>query len=197
MATKAELTRARLLNGAMASFAEHGFHGTGTRHIAAAAGMSPAAVYVHYSSKEELLYEITRAGHRELLTIVEAAADADADAPSRLKALVCDFVVYHAQHRESASVVNYELTKLTPEHLAEVVGLRHGIDAAIRRVLTDGVRDGVFHIGDIAMTTTAVASLAVDVSRWFRDGRSRSPHEVGDYFASLALRMVGAPQDPN
>ncbi|WP_341257882.1 TetR/AcrR family transcriptional regulator [Gordonia malaquae] len=192
MSSKSELTRQRLLDGAMASFADHGFHGTSTRHIAAAAGMSPAAVYVHYSSKEELLYEISRKGHRELLEIVQAAAALDADATTRLRTLVRDFIVYHAQNHASSRVVNYEFTRLEPDHLAEIVEMRVGIDVAITAVLDAGVTEGAFTIGDIPMTTTAVASLAVDVSRWFRDGRSWSPQAVGDYFADLSLRMVGA-----
>ncbi|MEJ9078696.1 TetR/AcrR family transcriptional regulator [Gordonia malaquae] len=192
MSSKSELTRQRLLDGAMASFADHGFHGTSTRHIAAAAGMSPAAVYVHYSSKEELLYEISRKGHRELLEIVQAAAALDADATTRLRTLVRDFIVYHAQNHASSRVVNYEFTRLEPDHLAEIVEMRVGIDVAITAVLDAGVAEGAFTIGDIPMTTTAVASLAVDVSRWFRDGRSWSPQAVGDYFADLSLRMVGA-----
>ncbi len=192
MSSKSELTRQRLLDGAMASFADHGFHGTSTRHIAAAAGMSPAAVYVHYSSKEELLYEISRRGHRELLEIVQAAAALDADATTRLRTLVRDFIVYHAQNHASSRVVNYEFTRLEPDHLAEIVEMRVGIDVAITAVLDAGVAEGAFTIGDVPMTTTAVASLAVDVSRWFRDGRSWSPQAVGDYFADLSLRMVGA-----
>ena len=192
MSSKSELTRQRLLDGAMASFADHGFHGTSTRHIAAAAGMSPAAVYVHYSSKEELLYEISRKGHRELLEIVQAAVALDADATTRLRTLVRDFIVYHAQNHASSRVVNYEFTRLEPDHLTEIVEMRVGIDVAITAVLDAGVEEGAFTIGDIPMTTTAVASLAVDVSRWFRDGRSWSPQAVGDYFADLSLRMVGA-----
>jgi AcrR family transcriptional regulator len=41
---RAEATRARLVEAAIAAFAEKGFHGTTTRDIAAAAGMSPAAL---------------------------------------------------------------------------------------------------------------------------------------------------------
>ena len=59
---RAEATRARLLAAAVTAFAERGYHATTTRDIAAAAGMSPAALYVHHASKEELLYEIARRG---------------------------------------------------------------------------------------------------------------------------------------
>ena len=56
--------RTRLLAAAVDAFADRGFHGTTTRDIAAAAGMSPAALYVHHRSKEELLYLIAVAGHQ-------------------------------------------------------------------------------------------------------------------------------------
>ena len=45
----------RMLGAAVEAFAELGFHVTTTREIAAKVGLSPAAVYVHCRSKEELL----------------------------------------------------------------------------------------------------------------------------------------------
>ena len=69
----------RLARAAAEAFAARGFHGTSTRHVAAAAGMSPAALYVHHRSKEELLHRLSLEGHRRVLALVRAAvADADA-----------------------------------------------------------------------------------------------------------------------
>ena len=192
MSTKSEQTRSRLLAGAMASFAEHGFHGTSTRHIAAASGMSPAAVYVHYSSKEQLLYEITAVGHREILDVVTAAAAADGSAADRLAAVVRDFVAHHARHHASARVINYEMTRLAPDHLAEIVDIRSRIDAVISGVLEDGVTAGEFDVPNVRLTTNAVSSLAIDTSRWFREDRAWSADDVGEYYAGLVLGMVGA-----
>lgn len=107
--TKSEQTRKRLREGAMASFSELGFHGTGTRHIATAAGMSPAAVYVHYSSKEELLFEISLAGHEAILRIVRDAAAGTDDPVEQLRRFIREFAMYHADRHVSARVVNYEL----------------------------------------------------------------------------------------
>ncbi len=50
----------RVLLAAATAFAERGFHATTTRDIAAAAGLSPAALYVYFRSKEEVLYQIAR-----------------------------------------------------------------------------------------------------------------------------------------
>ena len=65
--------RARLIAAAVESFAGKGFHGTTTRDIASGAGMSPAALYVHHRSKEELLYLISRSGHERTLDLVREA----------------------------------------------------------------------------------------------------------------------------
>lgn len=77
----------RLLTGAIDAFAERGFQATTTRDIASRAGMSPAALYVHYSSKERLLFEISLYGHRAALEILRQAnaeaetRDAGGEAP--------------------------------------------------------------------------------------------------------------------
>ena len=67
--------RTRLAAAAIDAFAARGFHGTTTRDISTAAGMSPAALYVHYPSKEQLLYEISRSGHLDALAALRAVPD--------------------------------------------------------------------------------------------------------------------------
>ena len=62
----------------------------------------------------------------------------------------------------------------------------------IRDSVEDGVRAGVFDVPDPRMTTLALLSLGIDVSRWYDDNGALTPEEVGDHYAALALRMVGA-----
>jgi AcrR family transcriptional regulator len=60
----------RLLVAGLGLFAAQGFHGTTTRDIAARAGMSPAALYVHYRTKEDLLFRISRIAHEAALAVI-------------------------------------------------------------------------------------------------------------------------------
>ncbi len=53
-ADKREHTRARIVDAAVAKFAEHGFEGAGTRAIAARAGVTQGLVTYHFESKDEL-----------------------------------------------------------------------------------------------------------------------------------------------
>jgi AcrR family transcriptional regulator len=182
----------RLLLGAVEAFAERGFHATTTRDIAGRAGMSPAALYIHYRTKEELLHHISRVGHERSLRILTEAAGSGAAAAARLDAAVRAFVRWHAEHHTTARVVQYELTALGPEHYAGIVALRRRTENVLRGVLADGVEAGEFTVEDVPGTALAVLSLCVDVARWYRPGGPRTPEEIGALYAGLVRRMVGA-----
>lgn len=190
----ADQTRSRLLDAALTAFSERGFHATSTRDIAAAAGMSPAAVYVHHRSKEELLHQISRRGHEATLELVRNATAGSDDPVAQLSEVVRAFAVHHAHANTEARVVNYELAALSEEHLAEILRLRRAIAAELRAVVERGVAAGVFDTPDPRMATTALLSLGIDIGRWYREERDWSPEDVGAHYAELALRMVGAPR---
>ncbi|MFF0163469.1 TetR/AcrR family transcriptional regulator [Streptomyces sp. NPDC005263] len=182
----------RLLVAAVEAFAERGYHATTTRDIAGRAGMSPAALYIHYKTKEELLHRISRIGHAKAVDILRVAARGEGSATERLADAVSSFVRWHAGGRTTARVVQYELDSLGPDARAEILALRRQCDAEVRGILEDGMATGEFDVLDVPGTTLAVLSLCVDVARWFNVAGSRTPEEVGALYADLVLRMVGA-----
>ncbi|MEV6780332.1 TetR/AcrR family transcriptional regulator [Streptomyces syringium] len=181
----------RLVTAAVQAFAERGYHATTTRDIAGRAGMSPAALYIHYKTKEELLYRISGVGHRLALDILRRAREGKGSPAERLAEAVRTFVRWHAEHHTTARVVQYELGALGEEHHKEIVGLRRASDAAVRAIIEDGVAAGDFDVPDVRGTTLAVLSLCIDVARWFNADGKRTPDEVGELYAGLVLRMVG------
>ncbi|MGI5141143.1 MULTISPECIES: TetR/AcrR family transcriptional regulator [unclassified Streptomyces] len=186
----------RLLVAAVEAFAERGYHATTTRDIAGRAGMSPAALYIHYKTKEELLHRISRIGHEKALEILRTAARREGSAAERLADAVSSFVRWHAGRRTTARVVQYELDALGPDARAEIVALRRQCDAEVRGIIEDGVAAGEFDVLDVWATTLAVLSLCIDVARWFNIDGPRTPDEVGALYADLVLRMVGAEKQP-
>ncbi|BBJ44911.1 TetR/AcrR family transcriptional regulator [Streptomyces antimycoticus] len=182
----------RLVSAAVHAFAERGYHATTTRDIASRAGMSPAALYIHYKTKEELLYQISKVGHERALEIVERERDSAGTPAERLARAVRAFVRWHAEHHMTARVVQYELGALAEEHHAEVIAVRKATDGAVRSIIEDGVKAGAFDVPEVRGATVAVLSLCIDVARWFNARGRSTPDEVGDLYAGLVLRMVGA-----
>ncbi|MBU7599818.1 TetR/AcrR family transcriptional regulator [Streptomyces sp. P38-E01] len=184
----------RLLIAAVEAFAERGFHATTTRDIAGRAGMSPAALYIHYKTKEELLHRISQVGHERSLSLLRDAAAGRGGPSDRLAAAVGAFGRWHAEQHTTARVVQYELSALSPDHYAEIVALRRRTEAVVRDLVEEGVRAGEFEVLDARATALAMLSLCLDVARWYRPGGRRTPEEIGDFYADLALRMVLAPR---
>lgn len=185
-------TARRLMIAAVDAFAARGYHGTSTRDIADRAGLSPAGVYVHFASKEELFYQITLLGHQKTLRNAVAAVESAEDGgPARkLHAVIEAQTTWQARHHTTARVVEYDLPCLSPEHYEEISSLRRRITALVREVLVEGTRSGVFDVPDVDGTTLALLSMTTDVARWYPSNTRQSPEELGKLYADLALRMA-------
>ncbi|RSM85553.1 TetR/AcrR family transcriptional regulator [Kibdelosporangium aridum] len=182
----------RLMSAAVESFAKVGFHATTTRDIATAAGMSPAALYVHFPSKTALLFEISRTGHERVLALVQDVIDRDGPPADRMRLLVESFVEWHAKRHIVARVVQYELGALPEHEYTIVAGLRRRIEQAVQSLITDGVRAGVFSVPDEKVAARAVLSLGIDVARWYSERARKTPKALGREYATLVMRMLGS-----
>jgi AcrR family transcriptional regulator len=187
--------RERLLEAAVEAFAEKGFTATTTRDIAFRAGMSPAAVYVHHSTKESLLFTVSVEGHQAALDVLRSASELPGDdgQVERLRHMVHEFSTWHAVNRRVGRIVQYEFDALTPEHRAEIADYRRRIERIMQDVLTAGVADGSLAVDDIPGTARAILSLSIDLVRWFTPRGSHSAEEIARLHADLAVRMT-APQ---
>jgi AcrR family transcriptional regulator len=93
------LARGRVLEAAVALFAEHGVHGTSLQMIADRVGVSKAAVYYQFHSKEDIALEAIRPSIEDIarfIRIAEALPDAQQQRAVSVSGLV-EMVVRHRQ----------------------------------------------------------------------------------------------------
>jgi hypothetical protein len=62
----------------------------------------------------------------------------------------------------------------------------------VQELVERGVASGAFHTPDPHMATLALLSLGIDIARWYREGGRWTPEDIGDSYAEIALRIVGA-----
>ena len=183
-------TAIRLMMAAADAFSEKGFHATTTRDIASRAGLSPAGVYVHFTSKEDLLFQLSRRGHQTARDQLVAAAEAASSPTDALRSIIAGFSTWHAEHHQLGRIVQYEFRHLTPEHRDVVLTLRKEIDQVVREVLVDGVAQGEFEVADTSTTALALLSMAVDVARWYSPEIRLTPDDIWRTNGELAVRLV-------
>lgn len=197
--TSVELrSRDRLLAAATTLFYERGFLATSVKEITQACGFTQGALYNHFSSKDELLYELVIDIHAELERhTVNARAAAGPDPVDQFAALVAVHVTAHSQFRERSRVGNHEYRSLAGERLVHVLEIRRRLRDQMAEVLADGAAAGLFHlVGDAAGTARAVLDMCGLISEWFRDDGVLTPTEMHRRYVELALRMAGGPATP-
>lgn len=185
-------TRERLLDAALECFAGKGFHATTTRDISTGAGVSPAALYVHFKSKEDLLYQLSIVGHSRILDRIRRAAATGSTPREKLVAVVRAFVLWQLQTHTRSRVNNHEYGALSPAHRREVSALRRTIEEEMRRLVDAGIASEDFVTKRPDMTAVAILSLGIDTTRWYREDGKWSADEIADHYCDLALGMLGS-----
>jgi len=97
--TKAEETRARILDAALELFREKGFDQTTMRAVAAAADVATGAAYYYFRSKEELVMAFYARTSDEAREVLPALIDRSKDLKKRLRAVIDLKFAQFAEHR--------------------------------------------------------------------------------------------------
>jgi AcrR family transcriptional regulator len=129
--------RTRVIEAALALFAEHGIAGTSLQMIADAIGVTKAAVYHQYNTKDEIVLAVAEV----VLIRLQAAVTAAEAEPSRARAreaLVADMVDLAVESRGMAGVLQQDPVML--RFLREHAPLRHVMER-VNRVLMGGASD--------------------------------------------------------
>lgn len=64
--------------------------------------------------------------------------------------------------------------------------------SVVRSAVERGEREGVFDVPDVNRALRAIMSLGIDLVRWYRLDGVDSPEVLGEFYAGLALRMIGS-----
>lgn len=188
-ATGDDDTTQRVMRAAIAMFAERGFHGTGIRDIAGAAGLTTSTLYHYMSNKDDLLVEIMLA---TITPLRDAAARivASIDDPATCIAAIVEMHVWaHASDPPVMMIADTELRALSGERLKKVVKFRDDYEGVWRSVIRAGVKQHIFEVSQEELASRALLQMTTGVAHWFSpSGKLRLEqlcHEYADW--SLAL----------
>jgi AcrR family transcriptional regulator len=162
-------TRQRIVAAAVALFAEQGFDATSVNEVVVRAGVAKGALYHHFASKDDLLYEVYRelvdrqlAGLREILGRNLPPADA-------LRELIADLVATTAARAGEAKVFLRESHRLGDANQSRVRAARRGIHDAV---------------------TFTVFGVINELPVWYRADGPKQPAEIAAELSDLILAAL-------
>lgn len=142
-AAEARDTRAAVLDAALTLFARHGYAGTSVRTIARAVGLSDAALYRHFPSKQAIFDEVLQQAGAGLLTSTLSGTDitlAEHDPPAFLRAVAEALIRTwdQPQARQIASVIARALGDTHIEIITATMRVRDQLAALFGRWMDQG-----------------------------------------------------------
>jgi AcrR family transcriptional regulator len=190
--------RERLLRSAAQVFKEKGFQAASVNDIAEAYGGDRATVYYYYGSKHEIFIDLIKEAVREVVEAAESIADADESAARRLERLIATTADLYERHYPYMYLYIQEDMRKVPgdgtSAGAELEALSSRFESALRRIVNEGIDEGVFRPTlDTAMAIFAVSGVLNWTHRWFAPGGRLSGREVGLAMADILLGGMQVP----
>jgi len=173
-------TKELLLQAALALFAANGFEGTSVRDVARSVGLSESVLYAHFASKRDLFdAAFARVGPVSATRALEDLADADADPPGFLRALIA-----REMAEWSSPAARQFISLMSHDNLLHQPELRNGIAASLGRLadlfarwMADGRVDATLGSAD-DLAYALMAPVALARLLWLHDGASPQEIEV-------------------
>jgi AcrR family transcriptional regulator len=146
----------RVIQAALVLFAEHGIAGTSLQRIADAIGVTKAAVYHQYHTKDEIILAVAESVLARLETAV-AAAEAERSGARAREVLVAQMIDLAVERRRMASVLQRDPVML--RFLEEHAPFRRVMER-VNRVLMGDASDARARV-QAAMLAAAIAGAVI------------------------------------
>jgi AcrR family transcriptional regulator len=169
-------------------FAEHGFAGTSTRAIAAAAGLRQPSLFHWFPSKEAILERLLERSLAPSLAFAEQVA-AERDRAGVRLYRVLRFDALHLCTYPFDPTIVFSPEARAP-HFARFWNQRERIVALLRDLVASGIRSGEFARADAELSARTLIAMDEAVLTWNRRSERWSPEAISDQLAGFALRMV-------
>ncbi|MFJ9707260.1 TetR/AcrR family transcriptional regulator [Streptomyces sp. NPDC101234] len=180
-----------LLGAALEEFRAHGYHGGSIRAIAGRVGVTLPTLYYHHGSKQGLLVALLMGSMHDVLVRTRRALEGAGDRPEEQLADVVEAVTLYMTHRRHLAFLDGEIRNLEADNRERYRAEREELSVMLRRIVTDGVADGVFTTAYPTEAARAVLSMCQAVATWYRTDAPLTEAEVARRYAVIALDTVG------
>lgn len=179
-------THVEILKSAAAAFRRLGYHGATVEQIAAALHMKKGNLYYYFHNKEEILFGCHQYSLEILLKLLDEIQRTSLPPDERLRRLIVAGV-HTILDELHGTALFLDLEALSPPHLKIIIAGRDQFDRGLRRLLEEGVRDGVFRGGDIKLLSFAILGALNWIPRWYDPDGPATSQEIADRFADFVL----------
>ena len=188
-ATQREAKRQAVLSTAAQLFNERGFAATSLDDIAARLGVSKPTLYYYVKSKDEILLSCVRQGLHMTLEGIEASRLAGGNALDQLRACMAVYARIVTQPF-GMCLIRVGDEQVPPDSRKELRRMKSAIDQEFRRLVAQGVKEGVLAPCDPKMSAFMIAGALSWIGRWYQPDGAYDVETIVSQSTDLLLSGV-------
>ncbi|HEY7189529.1 MAG TPA: TetR/AcrR family transcriptional regulator [Vicinamibacterales bacterium] len=183
---KGERKRIEILRAAAGVFRRRGYHGASVDQIASALDMAPGNLYYYFRNKEEILYVCHDYSLGLILKELNDVEQSQLPPDRQIHRLIVAFVhlfidVLHG------TAWTLEVEALSAPRLTKIIAKRDRIDKGFRKILSEGMRSGLFARRDPKLAAFVIFGAINWIPRWYDPAGRATSHEIAQAFADYLV----------
>jgi len=196
-AARSDRNRADILAAAAQAIARDGYHGMSMRDLSRATGRGLASFYVHFASKEDILFALQTEAFDALIESARGAIATEADPSQRLHAFILNHVRFFAMHPDVMRALVQEAGALPAAKRAAVRERKERYFGMAKSLLEIIVEFGCGRAGaapcaehdeaELERATYALFGMLNWIYGWYDPSRHGSPDTLARTFHRLLL----------
>lgn len=193
MASRDPDRRRKILEASRRLFARYGYGGASISMIAAETGLTKAALYHYFQSKEAIYRASSRTGMDELLSEVQAGISlAQGDAESRLRDFMHASIRHYEKNQDSwmsGSALFWGAA--SDEAREQILEVRDAYEDLLKQLIREGMSAGQFRDDlEVSLSSKFLLSIVNQLPKWYRSDGKYSATQIIDIYMDTFLNGV-------
>lgn len=163
-------------------FREKGYMASTLRELAKRSGIQGGSIYHHFTSKQEILYQIMDYTMTNLLFNLKKSIRDEKDPVEKLKKAIRFHIEYHVNNPDETQVTDSEIRSLTKGKYDRIVKQRRNYEKIFIQIIEEGIEQGVIVVNDVKLASIAILQMCTGISYWFNEGGPLTMEEVADEY---------------
>lgn len=195
MRKKPEVRREEIIETAIELFYEHGYHKASIRDITERMGLTKAAIYYHFNSKEEILFDIIDQATKELLYIFKSSISEDKEPIDNLRDLIVNQILYMKSNRKKVKILVEDKRFLSGELNAIVKNKERTIFYLFRSYVEKMQETGSIRAFDLTTAAFGIFGMINWLYHWYRPNKKLTIEELAMHIVNILFHGLLSSKD--
>lgn len=177
-----------ILKEAARLFREKGYIASNLRELAKRAGIQGGSIYHHFSSKQDILFQLMDNTMTDMVTSLSAVLAGTDDPEEKLRRLLRFHISYTICGPDETYITEDELRNLNADNYLQIIAKRDAYQKLFEEVFLAGYQQQGWMVVDPKLMARAAIQMGTGVASWYKPEGPMSIDQISTYYAELLCK---------